>query len=37
MKEQPKTENFGHPDLEAERVVEQREGSRTCRTPKTSA
>ena len=26
MKDKPKTENFGNPDLEAERVVEQREG-----------
>jgi hypothetical protein len=26
MKERPKTENFGKPDLEAERVVEQLEG-----------
>jgi hypothetical protein len=26
MKERPKTENFGKPDLEAERVVEQVEG-----------
>ena len=26
MKDKPKTENFGKPDPEAERVVEQREG-----------
>jgi hypothetical protein len=26
MKERPRTENFGKPDLEAERVVEQLEG-----------
>ena len=26
MKDQPKTEDFGKPDLEAERVVEQQEG-----------
>ena len=26
MKDKPKTENFGKPDLETERVVEQQEG-----------
>ena len=26
MKDAPKTENFGKPDLEAERIVEQQEG-----------
>lgn len=26
MKDRPKTENFGKPDLENERVVEQQEG-----------
>lgn len=26
MQDEPKTENFGKPDLEAERVVEQEEG-----------
>ncbi|HEV2012025.1 MAG TPA: hypothetical protein VGS17_13475 [Candidatus Limnocylindria bacterium] len=26
MKDKPKTENFGKPDLEAERIVEQQEG-----------
>jgi hypothetical protein len=26
MKDKPETQNFGTPDLEAERVVEQREG-----------
>jgi hypothetical protein len=26
VRDQPKTENFGTPDLEKERVVEQREG-----------
>jgi hypothetical protein len=26
MKDKPKTQSFGTPDLEAERIVEQREG-----------
>jgi hypothetical protein len=26
MEDKPKTESFGKPDLEAERIVEQREG-----------
>jgi hypothetical protein len=26
MNDKPKTENFGKPDLEAERIVEQQEG-----------
>ena len=33
MKNTPKTENFGNPDLEAERVVEQQEGIVAAKGP----
>jgi hypothetical protein len=33
MKNTPKTENFGKPDLEAERVVEQQEGIVAAKGP----
>jgi hypothetical protein len=33
VKDKPKTENFGNPDLESERVIEQQEGIVAAKGP----